>query len=436
MHSIDMVDERFRPHVSRSIYRPASRPYPPRLPTPEASRSSDGSIECQITPSDPRGDVPFSRMSNRRATDVDLPPSQPSTKHLLTRLDGRLDAVPHSPPYRQSDDHKPSLPPIKTVGLLSNLKRRFSADNDQILADAISSPPETPRTQDASLQPSPCEPTVLAYTFKPPALYPNKKARRETGLQTSNAGIATTLSPPAGRPFERKHAREVSHSTHASPRFHAAQSYRRRSLQPSFSQSGPPSPSSFPHFTFPHSGPNVPGFYAGGTERDRPTREAMSFDRVPWSPVSRPSYARPNALWVPVGQNSTAAASAQRPSDSPFQASRICQPRPPYRPRMDDARPSSTEMHCLSTPRDEYHHLLDRPPLEHHRRNSIPVDSGMCRDPYHGGQPAFFMPAQYDYQQGKTRKRSNLPKQSTEIMKTWFDQVRRPPVPIIPGSSC
>ena len=36
---------------------------------------------------------------------------------------------------------------------------------------------------------------------------------------------------------------------------------------------------------------------------------------------------------------------------------------------------------------------------------------------------AFFMPNHYDYQQGKARKRSNLPKQSTEIMKTWFDQV-------------
>nr|OQO27482.1 hypothetical protein B0A51_06197 [Rachicladosporium sp. CCFEE 5018] len=35
---------------------------------------------------------------------------------------------------------------------------------------------------------------------------------------------------------------------------------------------------------------------------------------------------------------------------------------------------------------------------------------------------AFFMPSHYEYQQGKTRKRSNLPKQSTEIMKYWFDQ--------------
>lgn len=38
-------------------------------------------------------------------------------------------------------------------------------------------------------------------------------------------------------------------------------------------------------------------------------------------------------------------------------------------------------------------------------------------------QPSFFTPSAYEYQHGKVRKRSNLPKQSTEIMKTWFDQV-------------
>ena len=37
-----------------------------------------------------------------------------------------------------------------------------------------------------------------------------------------------------------------------------------------------------------------------------------------------------------------------------------------------------------------------------------------------------FAPSHYEYQHGKARKRSNLPKQSTEIMKNWFDQVRTP----------
>lgn len=52
-----------------------------------------------------------------------------------------------------------------------------------------------------------------------------------------------------------------------------------------------------------------------------------------------------------------------------------------------------------------------------------PQSSQLGHPPYHGAQPSFFMPSHYDYQQGKARKRSNLPKQSTEIMKTWFDQV-------------
>jgi hypothetical protein len=44
--------------------------------------------------------------------------------------------------------------------------------------------------------------------------------------------------------------------------------------------------------------------------------------------------------------------------------------------------------------------------------------------PFEAHQPPFFMPSQYDYQSGKARKRSNLPKESTEIMKTWFEHVR------------
>lgn len=43
--------------------------------------------------------------------------------------------------------------------------------------------------------------------------------------------------------------------------------------------------------------------------------------------------------------------------------------------------------------------------------------------PHYGPHPSYFVPNHYEYQQGKSRKRSNLPKQSTEIMKNWFDQV-------------
>jgi hypothetical protein len=51
------------------------------------------------------------------------------------------------------------------------------------------------------------------------------------------------------------------------------------------------------------------------------------------------------------------------------------------------------------------------------------VGPGYGRSAIAESQASFFMSSHYDYSQGKTRKRSNLPKQSTEIMKNWFDQV-------------
>jgi hypothetical protein len=66
-------------------------------------------------------------------------------------------------------------------------------------------------------------------------------------------------------------------------------------------------------------------------------------------------------------------------------------------------------------PKEQSHYMEDRGRLHAH--------DGYNRLGYEEAQPTFFMPSHYDYQQGKTRKRSNLPKQSTEIMKTWFDQV-------------
>jgi hypothetical protein len=63
-------------------------------------------------------------------------------------------------------------------------------------------------------------------------------------------------------------------------------------------------------------------------------------------------------------------------------------------------------------------------PKEHYMdRGRLHASEVYNRLGYEDAQPTFFMPSHYDYQQGKTRKRSNLPKQSTEIMKTWFDQV-------------
>ena len=48
---------------------------------------------------------------------------------------------------------------------------------------------------------------------------------------------------------------------------------------------------------------------------------------------------------------------------------------------------------------------------------------------YSYDQSAYFSPSGYGYHNGKARKRSNLPKQSTEIMKRWFDENIHNPYP-------
>jgi hypothetical protein len=88
----------------------------------------------------------------------------------------------------------------------------------------------------------------------------------------------------------------------------------------------------------------------------------------------------------------------------------------------------------------------DRYAVEPPRQSYMPVaPTNMHRDEYppgarldvpqaYGNAPypyshAFFVPSHYEYQNGKSRKRSNLPKQSTEIMKRWFDENMHNPYP-------
>ena len=63
---------------------------------------------------------------------------------------------------------------------------------------------------------------------------------------------------------------------------------------------------------------------------------------------------------------------------------------------------------------------IEGPPIEQQPPQRL---SNFARGPYATNETNFFVPGLYEYQHIKARKRSNLPKQSTEIMKTWFDQV-------------
>ena len=91
-------------------------------------------------------------------------------------------------------------------------------------------------------------------------------------------------------------------------------------------------------------------------------------------------------------------------------------------------------------------HYLDRGPQTRERVKRIPFHPGqeerevilrlkptsphstypqpdITRGISHAKPSSGFLPSPYEYQHIKVRKRSNLPKQSTEIMKVWFDQV-------------
>ena len=84
---------------------------------------------------------------------------------------------------------------------------------------------------------------------------------------------------------------------------------------------------------------------------------------------------------------------------------------------VEPPRQSYMPLSANSMPREEY------PPVA---RLDVPQAYGNAPYPY---SHAFFVPSHYEYQNGKSRKRSNLPKQSTEIMKRWFDENMHNPYP-------
>lgn len=65
-----------------------------------------------------------------------------------------------------------------------------------------------------------------------------------------------------------------------------------------------------------------------------------------------------------------------------------------------------------------------------------PESHGGYNAPPYAYPQAFFVPSHYEYQNGKSRKRSNLPKQSTEIMKRWFGKIFLPQSKVLPLLTC
>ncbi|KAH0385179.1 hypothetical protein KCU89_g17217, partial [Aureobasidium melanogenum] len=124
----------------------------------------------------------------------------------------------HSPPYNSGETSKPSLPSLRSV-----------------LGESGMSPPVTPPSQGLSLQPLPREPIYDHQpTYKPAALYPNKRTRTDSGWDARTPERTFSDSAPTSLPYmpaRREETRPrsqfdlptpssrspVIHSHHASP---------------------------------------------------------------------------------------------------------------------------------------------------------------------------------------------------------------------------
>lgn len=253
-----------------------------------------------------------------------------------------------------------------------------------MLGGAIRSPPPTPQTKNVSLQPLPCEPTISAGTYKPPSLYPNKKPRTDFRFEP----VAPITDPytfcSSGRlptAFERPYC-DMSEP-------------RRR-----------------------------PTYQHGSTRRTQPSTHQMPgqsprLDKVPTGvPSFASNYCMPSVQPL---EGSDPSHSSPYPENE-----RSCPPRPrelrgAYAPMRQHERGYSygpdSQVTSPSIPG-----YPERRSICHPTRDDL-YGWSEASEAYPESHSPYFVPNHYDYKHGKTRKRSNLPKQSTEIMKNWFDKV-------------
>ncbi|EMC93849.1 hypothetical protein BAUCODRAFT_212345 [Baudoinia panamericana UAMH 10762] len=390
--------ETFNPSGGRSTSRRTSpysyRARSPRLPTPEASHSSNDVSE-NYDEGHRAGNASFGI-----ATAV-LPKAK-SGGCQQGGLQHRL--ASQSPPYCRSELPKPSLPPLRTV-----------------ISDHVTSPPQTPTTVGAPPHPCPREPIYTATTYRPPALYPNKRPRLEPP-----SGSASPL-PSVNRISLSGATRSLSDRAFPNaevPSFRENDPNRRYSVQHELlvrrdSAPYPHAPlSSFrsdPNFTEYGNSTAISHSRPSGGLRNLPSPRPDYALRGPsdYVPISTPCVDFPGPLTMRVGGS----VEYLERSDSP---ARLASERADcFEPFRGVERPPHDEHGSRSEEHNGNPHL----PL----RSAPPVVPPTRYETMHC--PPFFTPSQYEYQHGKARKRSNLPKSSTEIMKTWFDQNIANPYP-------
>lgn len=286
----------------------------------------------------------------------------------------------------------------------------------------MNSPPETPRTEGATLQPSPREPSVSTAMFKPLAFYPNKKARVEdrgpVPFRQSHK-VASYASPASAYPALERHQYMQSGGVDSSGDDSVHRS-RRHSLHPSYGSARYDKAYGDEYRLYESERSGWSKGYVSEPAWDTINRHSASRDRAPISPSSDfaflPDASLPTRSFLYASQG-------PRPSSSHHTARQNYSSRPMSSgSRRDHFQRDTQRSPAAYDAYDRRSYEDDRG--SYSKRDSFDTDS---RDGSASGgptqHPSFFMPAHYDYTQSKTRKRSNLPKQSTEIMKTWFDNV-------------
>ncbi|RMY25009.1 hypothetical protein D0866_11234 [Hortaea werneckii] len=351
----------------------------PRLPTPEASCSGSEGI----------GNSSSRRQSRHRTSLNDTPFSSTmdcyKTGSRSLASPRRLHTTPHSPPVQFSESQKPSLPPLKTV-----------------LASSITSPPQSPTAAPSALQPRPCEPAYTTSTYKPPSLYPSKKQRTEPlpecypltrpGTMSPSRTASCSRHPGYACPADGSHCFSSAGDDMRAPRRLSVQ-------QPPHIPSHPFGPSMTPEKCpgLVSREPSIDGTRSGRIQMFKPVHVASSHD------------------------HDVHDLSVHRTMNAGFPS--------PHEANDDDPRSRTLPYHAQFTPRESHGSGIDNTRLAKRDCWPAPQASSSPYGGYESPQSQYFMQAHYEYSHGKTRKRSNLPKQSTEIMKTWFDENMSNPYP-------
>lgn len=282
-----------------------------------------------------------------------------------------------------------------------------------MLAGSLTSPPRSPTFNCQSVQPSPQEPAYTSATYKPPSLYPQKKQRTEYLLEPVPPISTTTQTTPSfnSDAFDRSNYRAPPSDSARSPRAIFGDS-RRMSLQP---QSAYPSASS-PRSSYHQAQSSFSeSLQSGARAANAPYKQTQSAAASPLQyGQSRQSVAYQTSPQASFDRRFEHQDSTQASFEQAYTTS-------------NNRVPPGIDARLQQDARQPSHNDVERSPYATRRADERSAEGHYTS--YQANQPSFFMPSQYDYRHGRARKRSNLPKQSTEIMKTWFDQNITNPYP-------